>query len=53
VASISDSGLDHALKQVDVDLTLVAGGGTLRLLVKAGPSSGQDWAVWVDPKIEH
>ncbi len=42
-----------ALMPVDVDLSAYAGQQLMFMLqVLAGPSSGQDWAVWVDPVVE-
>jgi hypothetical protein len=53
VIGISDGGQDGALRTIDVDLSSVQGATVIRLVVNAGPSSGQDWAVWKDPRIEH
>lgn len=44
---------DGKLRQIEVDLSGYAGAsGALQLRVDALGSSGQDWAVWVDPHIE-
>lgn len=41
-----------ALDNLNLDLSSFAGqSGVIILLVRAGTSSGQDWAVWVDPQI--
>jgi len=40
------------LLNVDVDLSAYAGQrAAFMLIVNAGASSGQDWAVWVNPVI--
>lgn len=42
-----------SLKTVQADLSRFSGQRiSIELRVDAGASSGQDWAVWVDPKIE-
>jgi len=44
---------DGKLRDINVDLSNFAGGsGALILRVDAMGSSGQDWAVWVNPRIE-
>lgn len=44
---------DGKLRQIEVDLSGYASvSGALLLRVDALGSSGQDWAVWVDPRIE-
>jgi hypothetical protein len=50
--SVEDTATDGMLKTIDADLTPLAGGAVIRLLVDAGESSGQDWAVWVEARIE-
>jgi len=45
-------GADLHTDAWQVDLTRAAGALTLRLTVLAGPSSGQDWACWLAPRIE-
>ncbi|WP_129337074.1 hypothetical protein [Cellulomonas endophytica] len=41
-----------SLQPVAADLSHLAGRAVgLELRVDAGPSSGQDWAVWVDPRV--
>ena len=43
---------DGALKEIEVDVSGYAGQEVeIKLHVYAGDSSGQDWAVWVDPAI--
>ncbi|RLF05469.1 MAG: hypothetical protein DRK00_04370, partial [Thermoprotei archaeon] len=43
---------DGALKEIEVDVSGYAGQEVeIKLHVYAGASSGQDWAVWVDPAI--
>ena len=44
---------DGHLDSLDFDLSSIVGKtGTMILEAHAGPSSAQDWAVWVDPSIE-
>lgn len=43
---------DRTLRSFDVDLTPVVGARSLIFWVKAGASSAQDWACWIDPRIE-
>ena len=50
--TVHDSGLDGQRRHLDIDLSPFAGARTLRLRVDAGPSSDQDWAVWIDPTFE-
>lgn len=51
LAQVRDT-YDGNLKEIRVDLSSAAGQrGELILRVKAGASSGQDWAVWVQPKL--
>ncbi len=52
VTKVSDKGYDKALRTIDADLTPMAGATTIRLIVEAGPSFGQDWAVWINPRLE-
>jgi len=52
VATKIDSGSDGLLRTIDADLTSAAGVKNIYLEVDAGPSSGQDWAVWVEAYIE-
>lgn len=47
-----DIGRDGIVIPLDVDLTLVLGATKLRLRVEAGATAAQDWAVWVNPRIE-
>lgn len=43
---------DQSLKEIKIDLSSYAGqSGEMVLRVKAGDSAGQDWAVWVEPRI--
>jgi hypothetical protein len=45
---------DGVLRELAVDLGHLAGQEVqIELRVDAGESSGQDWAVWVDPQIEY
>jgi hypothetical protein len=47
-----DDGADGLLKTVEVDLSAVAGGQRIWLVVQGGASTEQDHAVWVNPRIE-
>lgn len=47
------SGDDRQIKPMDIDLTPFAGVRTLRLVVRAGQQSFEDWAVWIGTRIEH
>jgi hypothetical protein len=47
-----DGGQDGKLQPLEADLTQVQGATAIRLVVNAGPTSGQDWAVWKDARIE-
>ncbi len=51
VASVADSGTDGTLRNIDVGLDPFAGATHIILVVEAGPSSGQDWAVWRDARL--
>ncbi len=43
---------DQSLKEIKIDLNSYAGQrGEMVLRVNAGASAGQDWAVWVEPRI--
>ena len=53
MANMNDSATDGVLRTMDVDLSPAVGGTNLVLVVEAGPSSGQDWAVWLDARLEH
>ncbi len=45
---------DGALNSLNLDLSPFVGqSGEIIIGVKAGASSGQDWAVWVNPRIEN
>jgi hypothetical protein len=45
---------DGVLRNIDVDLSSLTGRTVqFALAVLANGSSGQDWAVWVDPRIEY
>ncbi len=45
---------DGSLQTIDVDLSSLAGRNVqFALVVLANGSSGQDWAVWVNPRIEY
>jgi hypothetical protein len=51
IGSVSDT-YDGSLKTMDIPLSPWAGKRADFILeVDAGPSSGQDWAVWVDARI--
>ena len=52
LGGVSDTGDDGHLRHIDVDLTDIAGKKEIILWVDAGSSPNQDWAVWVDPRIE-
>ncbi|MGH8899289.1 MAG: PASTA domain-containing protein [Egibacteraceae bacterium] len=43
---------DGRLQQLDIDLSPYEGARTISLRVDARGTSAQDWAVWVDPKVE-
>jgi PASTA domain/NPCBM/NEW2 domain len=43
---------DGQLTDIDIDLSRAAGLRVLRLRVEAGTTSAQDWAVWVNPRVE-
>jgi hypothetical protein len=49
--SVHDSARDKQRQRLDIDLSPFAGARTLRLRVDAGPSSDQDWAVWIGPQV--
>jgi uncharacterized protein YraI len=51
VASV-DHTADGTLKTLEADLTTVAGGQRVWLVVQAGPSDERAQAVWVNPRIE-
>ena len=53
VVAVDDTGSDGLLRTIDADLGPVAGGTIIRLMVEAGPSGGQNQAVWANPRIEH
>jgi hypothetical protein len=53
IAKVSDKGYDKELRAIDADLSPVAGATTIRLIVEADPNPGQDWAVWINPRIEY
>ncbi len=48
----NDQASDKALKPLDIDLSPVVGRRIIRLSVEANQSSVQDWAIWLDPRIE-
>jgi hypothetical protein len=52
VTKVHDSGLDGVIRPIDVDLSGFAGATKIALRVEAGPTSAQDWAVWINPKVE-
>lgn len=47
-----NDGADGKLKKLDVDLSPAQGSRTIEIVVLAGVSSGQDWAIWRDLRIE-
>ncbi|MDW8070819.1 MAG: Ig-like domain-containing protein [Anaerolineae bacterium] len=47
-----DDSTDGILKTIEADLSPVAGGQRIWLVVQAGSSAEQDHAVWVNPRIE-
>ena len=49
--NVSDS-YDGALRGIDLNLAGCAAADRIRLSVYAGASAAQDWAVWLDPRIE-
>ena len=53
VVDMDDTGQDGLLRTIDADLGPVVGGTIIRLVVEAGPSGGQNQAVWANPRIEH
>jgi uncharacterized protein YgiM (DUF1202 family) len=53
MATVNDSGPDGVLRTIDVDLSPAAGGTHIVLVVEAGPSPGQDWAIWQNARLEH
>jgi hypothetical protein len=53
VARVPDKGYDRELRSIDADLGRAAGATIIRLIVEADPNFGQDWAVWINPRIEH
>ena len=52
LATVFDTQADRILRPIDIDLSAMRGARTLRLRVEAGPSASQDWAVWIDPRVE-
>jgi hypothetical protein len=47
-----DAAYDGVLTDINLNLNLLYGKtARIQILVYAGPSSAQDWAVWVNPKI--
>lgn len=52
VATVHDTGKDGNMPVLNVDLTPHAGATQIRLRVNAGPDAAQDWASWVNPRIE-
>ncbi|MEN3010572.1 MAG: hypothetical protein ABDI20_06315 [Candidatus Bipolaricaulaceae bacterium] len=51
LAQVQDT-YDGQLRDIRVDLGTRAGRrGTMMLIVRAGASSSQDWAVWVEPRL--
>jgi len=52
LAMLEDNAADGALETVEADLSAVAGGQRIWLVVQAGASAEEDHAVWVNPRIE-
>jgi hypothetical protein len=52
LVSRHDVQADGLMLDLDVPLSAVRGATTLRLRVEAGDSAVQDWAVWINPRIE-
>ncbi|HST81677.1 MAG TPA: PASTA domain-containing protein [Kineosporiaceae bacterium] len=52
VHSIDDSGPDRVVRAIDVDLSACEGATSLRLRATTIGSGGQQWAVWLDPRVE-
>ncbi len=50
--AVPDAGNDGQLRTIDVDLSEHVGLQTIRLRVNAGVTSAQDWAAWVNPRVE-
>jgi hypothetical protein len=52
--SYNSAFYNGALDTLDIDLSSLEGkSGRIFIQVYAGPSAGQDWAVWVNPRIEN
>jgi hypothetical protein len=45
-------GADGTLKDFDADLSPAKGATSIEITVLAGASSGQDWAVWQNLRLE-
>ncbi|MEV4312496.1 PASTA domain-containing protein [Actinocrispum sp. NPDC049592] len=52
VQSIHDTGADGVLRTFNADLSPYAGSTKIQLMVQAGASAAQDWASWIQPRIE-
>lgn len=52
LASVKDSGTDGKLRNMNVDLSPAVGATNIQLGVLAGESSFEDWAVWLEPRVE-
>jgi hypothetical protein len=52
VFTVRDNGNDGILRTIDEDLGVLSGAAGMRLVVNAGATSSQDWAVWINPRIE-
>jgi hypothetical protein len=53
MVTVHDKATDDKTRGIDVDLSSAAGATNIALGVLAGASSAEDWAVWVDPRVEH
>jgi len=49
--TVHDTAPDQQRRHLGIDLSSFAGAQTIRLRVDAGPTSAQDWAVWIAPKV--
>jgi hypothetical protein len=49
---VVDTAHDGAVRAIDEDLSRVAGAGTIRLVVNALTDASEDWALWINPRIE-
>ncbi|PPK64992.1 hypothetical protein V5P93_004263 [Actinokineospora auranticolor] len=52
VVRSNQTGTDHAVHGLEVDLTPFQGATKLVLRVEDDKPNGQDWACWVEPRVE-